>query len=426
MRKILFLYSMLFICDFGLADVFYRNKTEYRSSPFAQKYFGERANDLSTQGIDFGHIEADISTQMDCGRIDVVTNFEAQFNKIRQQAEAFVSDIKGYTKSAPFMGICYMMPQACAQIRHDHFQFAQNLNLKAQSCAAIDKFINNQAEIGAKQLEADAKRRCIEQTLSKEGEDMASATEACHDVSGMPLRDLSSGLKKSYLDKEIRKQRVLKAMLDSVGEGGSYVYLSSLLGEIEIQSDGYWQPLWPHKMYKPHEVAKNTFSDASRAVCNDLKSILDSRLRLSQNSINETIREKLNQEDLEALDDLLDADKKMACSALGRALGAIAVKKSAAKNEAVVSTALTNGALTQGLKEEYRQRSSRAFETLRLAVESEQIPNVEDVRRAVRDLAAAQRKYNRNIASSLSRSKISNETERRKQTQDCIDTESCL
>lgn len=427
MQKCLTLLVLhLGITNVALGDTYFRNKNEYRTSDAAKNYFGAQDNYNVAPGIDFGNIQAEISTRMDCGRIDLVTNFDGQFKKLRDQAKAFVKDIDGYLASAPMLALCYFSPAGCAILRHDHFLFSQNLNLRAQACAAIDRYIDNQADKGARQLEADAKRNCVDGAL-QEGRDMASATEECQDPSsdrykqGMPLRDLSDGLRKKFTN---NKQRVLYALLGQINETQSYPYLASILGEIEIQTDGYWQPLWPHKMLKPFEVARNTLQRTKDIVCNNLESTLNGVIS-PPDVVKETIKEKLSAEDVSNLDDLFTADRKIACAALGKALGVVATTRTAAKSEAIVSTALTNGALTEGLREEYRKRSKMAFDTLRMAVESEQIPNVEEVRVAVRELATAQRKYNRASAAGLSRSRVQNQIEKQNEDVDCTDTRSC-
>lgn len=427
MSKRLIVFAALLVSPtLCFADVFFRNKSQYKTSEAAKQYFGAADNYQPTQGIDFGNIQAEISTKMDCGRIDIVTDFEGQFNKIRKQAKEFVRNLDGYLAAVPTLYVCQFSPGACAILRHDQFIFSQNLNLRAQACAAIDRYISNQADIGEKQLQAEGKRNCVDKALL-DGLDMASATEECQDPtsdryqSGMPLRDLSDGLRKKFTNS---KQRVLASILGQVNENQAYPYLASLLGEIEIQSDGYWQPLWPHRMYKPYEVAKNTLSRAEDVVCNNLQTTLNAQ-STGSDDVKLTIREKLNIEDAANLEDLLDQDRKMACAALGRALGAIAVTRTAARNEAVLSTALTNSALTEGLRDEYRKRSRAAFDTLRLAVTSEQIPNVEEVRNAVRELASAQRKYNRASAANLSQSRLQNQSQKLNEDTDCVDTNSC-
>lgn len=423
MRKCLGIFVLqIAIASTANGDAYFRNKNEYKTSDAAKRYFGAKDNYNPVPGIDFGNIQAEISTKMDCGRIDLVTNFEGQFKKIREQATAFVKNIDGYLSAAPMLAVCYMSPAGCAILRHDQFIFSQNLNLRAQACAAINNFIDSQAEKGAQQLQAEAKRNCVSGKLNDgSGHDMASATAECEDTSGMPLRDLSDGLRKTFTNS---KQRVLYAMLGQIDETQSYPYLASILGEIEIQEDGYWQPLWPHKMFKPYQVAANTLNQSKDVVCNNLESTLSGTVS-SNDFVKTTIKEKLSAEDASNLDDLLTDDRKIACAALGKALGAIAAKRSAAKSEAIITTAVTNGALPEGLREEYRRRSSTAFETLRMAVESEQIPNVEEVRNAVRELASAQRKYNRASAAGLSQSRLQNQVQKLSEDVDCTDTNSC-
>lgn len=421
MRSLTVVIAVTLSSQVALADTYVRNQGEYGTSQVARDLFGANSSYEREPGLDFGHFEADVSTHLDCGKIDLVTNFEGQFKKLRDQAKAFVQNLDNYVAAAPMLAVCYAAPQICALLRHDQFLFSQNLNLRAQACAAIDRYIDNQADKGAKQLEAEATQNCVNHELQS-GTDMASATETCQGTTGMPLRDLSSGINRKFRN---GPQRVLASMLSNVGESSSYAFLASLLGEVEIQSDGYWQPLWPEKMLKPYQVARNTFQESVTTACGDLRKLLKSTRTVGEDSVAAIFKEKLVQEDADNLSDLLAADRRIACTALGRALGVFVIERRTAKSEAIMSSALTNGALTKGLKDEYRSRSQSAFDALREAALSEQIPSLETVRNSIRELAQAERAYNRSVASKISGARLHNSRLQTESQTDCVDTQSC-
>lgn len=311
-------------------------------------------------------------------------------------------------------------------MRHDSFQFVQNLNLKSQACAATQAYIAGQAEVGERQLRADAKRRCIDNQLNN-GKDTASALELCSNVSGYPMRDLSKGIQDMQTQGFV-SQRALKAMLTFVDELGAYDFIAPLVGEIEVSSNGKWQPIWPKSMLKPNQVASNYIRTASDIICTDIHPILNNTAVLlteKEKSVGKTIQRYFTVEDAEAIESLFDKDKLLACNALGRAVGVIAAKQSLAKGSSVMAAALTNNALPPALRDEYRTRSSTAFDALERSLNSEQIPDLAVVQNQVRDLARYMRLYNRKSAARLSSARSINQTSETEDSLDCFDTKSC-
>ena len=114
-----------------------------------------------------------------------------------------------------------------------------------------------------------------------------------------------------------------------------------------------------------------------------------------------------------------------ACAALGRALGQVAAKTAAAKAEAVLASGLLNTSIPNSLRDEYRSRGNGAFDALKKAVESDQIPPIEDVRSAIAQLARASREKNRLIAAQISAGKLQNYRQESEIQTDCVDTLSC-
>lgn len=419
------------VSNVGLAQQQYtRVQGQYRASDLAKKHFGNPPPYPSSGGINFGSVNLGVRSTLDCGRIDVVTDFNAQFAKIREQITGFTDNIEGYIAAAPMMILCYTQPQVCALLRHDHFQFAQNLNLRAQACAAIDKYIDNQADKGARQLRAEAKKDCVEDALAN-GADMASATERCerNTGTGFPLRDFSQSIRRVQL-RLGQKQRALFAMLQNIQEESTYNFMVALLGEIEVQTDGSWQPLWPSKMLKPREVASNFIRKATDLICSSQlrDSLQTSPLAVSSGgapTIESTIKKYLTAEDADLLDDLFEEDKRLACAALGRAIGLISAKQTSAHHDSIFTSALTNTAVPGSLRDEYRARAKSAFEALERSLNAEQIPNLESVRENIRDLARYMRAANRASGANLTNARSLNQGERDNDRNDCFDSHSC-
>jgi hypothetical protein len=257
----------------------------------------------------------------------------------------------------------------------------------------------------------------------------AEALRECQNASaGLPLRDFQAGLEKRFTN---QSQKVLQAIVafSKTEDKPTYNFLASVLGEIEVQQDGFWQPLFEKGMSRPYDVAARFLAEGQSRVCGDLSELVGRTPRkrdsLPETTVDETISRRLTRDDADNLGDLETEDKRLACAALGRAIGQLAAQKAAAKAEAILASGLLNTAIPNSLRDEYRGRGQNAFEALRKAVESDQIPEVEDIRRAISQLAQVTREKNRFIASQISRGRLDNYREESQATTDCVDTLSC-
>lgn len=378
------------------------------------------------------HLVFDISESNKFMKFKCTLGEGKQFLQRMQKWRAWCSESctprsgEGFTSRNDLVSIPHTQPQVCSLLRHDSFQFVQNLNLKSQACAATQQYISNQAAIGERQLRADAKRRCVDSQLAS-GKDTASSLDACADVSGYPMRDLSKGIQDAQVQGFV-SQRALKAMLTFVSEMGSYDFISSLVGEIEIASNGQWQPLWPKSMLKPNQVSSNYIRTASDMICSDLRPILAGNAFLNsekERTVAKTIQRHLTYDDADAIESLFDKDRRLACNALGRSVGVLSVKQTLAKSSSVMAAALTNGALPAALRDEYRARASNAFEALERSLNAEQVPELSIVQNQVQDLARYMRFSNRKSAARLSSARSENQKNEADDNLDCFDTKSC-
>ena len=419
------------VAAFGEPAVPYRYDTNTRASDFANEFFGNNGNHTRAPRLDMGNVGVNIGTELDCGKLDVRANIKGEFNKIQEQVKALIpknaSDVTDLVTRTAMISVCYAYPTVCAQIRHDFVSLQANLNLRAQACQAIDKFIDSQADKGAKQLRAEAQAECVS-TQVRGGADPSTATGNCQSRTGLPIRDFQAGLEKKFTT---RKQKVLQAIVKfaHVSEPTMYSFLTSFLGEIEVQADGYWQPLFSSGMIRPYDVAGEFLSEGENRTCGNLALTLSGRggpaSTVMARTVTEVAQRRLSNDDVSNLDDLGTEDRKLACAALGRALGQVAADKAAAEGEAIVASGLLNAAIPNSLRDEYRSRSSSAFLALRKALESDQIPPLETVRAAVAQLARATREKNRLIAAGLTAGKVENSRQESTVKFDCVDTLSC-
>lgn len=426
----LFISLLIFSCQFKLyADdiIQYQGESNTKASDFAKDFFGGAREYSRSQNLDMGNVGINVGTTLDCGAIDVKANLKGEFDKIQQQIKQIIpssSDVPAFISRVAMLTTCYAYPTVCAELRHDFLSLKGNLNLRTQACQAMDKFIDNQADKGAMQLRAEAQAECM-RTSNK---DPATASAECQKQTGLAIRDFQSGLNKRFTK---NKQKVLESIVKfaQVNSGSMYNFLASFLGEIEVQSDGYWQPLFANGMLRPNDVAQNFLAQGEDQVCHNLSDIVSHKSIPADNILDQSIvvvaQSHITQDDLLNIEDLGSGDKALACSALGRSIAQTAAQKISAEGQAAVSSGLLNTAIPNGLRDEYRNRSDTAFLALRRTFKSEQIPPIDSVRKAIADLAYTTREKKRFIATQISGAKLQNSREESTIQNDCVDTLSC-
>jgi hypothetical protein len=428
------LASVLFVIGESLfaQAAIYRYERDTQASDFARSFFGSPTRFSASKSLSLGSYSASAATSLDCGNLDITANFHQEFKRLQEQIKQILpssaSDWQSLGGKMAMLSICYAYPTICAQLRHDFLSLQGNLDLRAQGCKAIDTYLNSQGDVGAKQLRAEAQAHCIDSQL-KGGADLASASAECQGKSGLALRDFSAGLEKKFSRK---KQKVLDSMLRFAksDDKATYTFLSTMLGEVEVQEDGYWQPLFDKGMLHPHEVAQNFLAEGESKACAKLEKVLSGSLGarpgdLVGSTIVSVIKTRLSKEDVRNLDDLSEADRALSCAGLGRAIGQVAAEKASAKAEAVLASGLLNTSIPDDLRQEYSARSGNAFKALLKAIESDQIPPLDEVRSAIASLAKATREKNRAIASLIGHAKGSNAEADSDEKVGCTDTIDC-
>ena len=416
----------------------YRYKNEFSTGEAAQRRFGViPRHNRNDPKLDAGNFKFELGSKLECGKIDVNANIEGQFKDLQDQLKQLIPNEKNalqFIEKSAFITICYAYPSICAQLRHDWLSIQGKLNLRAQACAAVDKFIDNQAEKGARQLKSEAVASCVQNTVGTKideskpflGEyDVSLALKHCQEKTGLALRDFQTGLMRSFGSE---KQKVLKSILSFAKDETSYDFLSSFLGEIEVGTEGGWVPLFDKGLLRPSDVADTFLTKGQGAVCDGLESILNGRYPsgdLYETEVAAVAKRKLNAQTLADLNDLSNADRQIVCLALGRAVGKEAAQKAASRLESAVSAGLLNTAIPESLRTEYRDRAISAFPAVRQALEGESIPSVERVRADLSEFANLQRAKTRILAGETNRARLKNSIGDGQSSAECTDSLSC-
>jgi hypothetical protein len=416
----------------------YSYQNEFSTGEEAARVFGiPPTHNRTDPGINAGGFNFELGTSIDCGKIDIKANINGQLNEIKEQLKSILpKDLptaKDYIAKSAFVGICYAYPTACAQIRNDYLSLQGKLNLRAQACAAIDKFIDNQAEKGSRQLKSEAVAKCVKETVGTRVSnnkldgvyDVSMALKVCQDKSGLAMRDFQTGLMRNFGNE---KQKVLKSLLSFAKDETSYDLLSSFLGEIQINHTGQWEPLFEKGLLRPADVADAFLTSGQNLSCNRLKDVFANPPKITSPSPYESeavsiLRRKVGSSIIDDFEVLSPGDRNLVCRALGRSVGREAALVTSAKSESLVSTGLLNTAIPEPLRAEYRERSLAAFPALRASLESEDIAPVEVIRAEIRKFADLQRAKTKLLATEANRARLQNKI--RDEGTQCTDSLSC-
>ena len=433
-NALLFLAGNAFVFSDAFAQTEYRYKNQFSTGEEASRLFGiPPTHSKNDPSLSAGSFKFELGTTLECGNIDIKANIQGQFEELQKQLKELVpqnaADAQKLLTASAFTTMCYAYPTICAQLRHDWLSIQGKLNLRAQACAAVDKFIDSQADKGARQLKSEALAACVNKNSSRHKGDVAATMAYCQDPdrnkSGLVMRDFQTGLMRKVSGE---KQRVLKSILSFSKDDASYDFLASFLGEIQVGTNGNWEPLFDKGLLRPTDVADTFLTKGQSLLCNRLEDILKGRFvatGIYETEVVSIVKRKLSKQTSNDIADLSLADKQIACLALGRAIGREAALHASSRFESAVSVGLLNTAIPEPLRAEYRDRALSAFPAMRQALDGETIPSVDRVRFDLSEFAKLQRAKTTLLASETNRARLKNSIGDSRSKTECADSVSC-
>ena len=433
-KALLFFAGNAAIFSGAFAQTEYRYKNQFSTGEEASRLFGiPPTHSQNDPSLDAGSFKFELGSTLECGNIDIKANIQGQFEELQKQLKKLVpqnaAEAQKLLTASAFTTMCYAYPTICAQLRHDWLSIQGKLNLRAQACAAVDKFIDSQADKGARQLKSEALAACVNKHAGENKGDVAAAMTYCQDPaqnkSGLVMRDFQSGLMRKVSGE---KQRVLKSLLSFSKDDASYDFLASFLGEIQVGTDGNWEPLFDKGLLRPTDVADTFLTKGQSLLCNRLEDILKGRFvatGIYETEVVSVVKRKLSKQTSNDIADLSLADKQIACLALGRSIGKEAALRASSRFESSVSVGLLNTAIPEPLRAEYRDRALSAFPAMRQALDGETIPSVDRVRFDLSEFAKLQRAKTTLLASETNRARLKNSIGDSRSATECADSLSC-
>jgi hypothetical protein len=407
---------------FGAGETIDYSKV-YSSSEAAGLFFGpsRTVEQQKRAALNVGRINFRVRTTLQCGKLDLKTSLNAGLENMKDQLGAAASQMKGMLTNGGVViaAVCYYKPNICAHVRHFSAMLQEDLNLQFNACNAMDNYINDQADKGAKEIKAQAFADCLGQTS---GDPSAQDVKKCQNQAGSALNLLSPFDGK----RTNNTQQVLSSLLSFVKKSENYDIWAKVLGEIELKKDGYWVRLFPKDLLRADDVVVNLAADSKASVCNtaDLRRIITDKASPGDEYarfVRRVIKENITEATVKNLESMPATDRSMACQSLADAIAKMAAKRMATEGKSDMLAALNNPALSQDLRDLYGQQSRETFKSIEERAEVLKPRDIPDVVAMISKLGASYRGLNHNAASDISIRQEQN----KKLNQDCTDQFSC-
>ena len=348
---------------------------ERLASDFFGGYYGDRALKL-----DAGNFSVVSETTVDCGKIDFNLNVGAMFKNIKNQMEGLVNMWKGgdIARSLGAIALAKAYPSVYAFLTENNARIDEKLNLRYNMCRDIDKYLKGQAEEGKKELQSRAQKECIKDTI-RGGETMAVAIQRCQNRTGLPIVDFAN----AYRDARTRgSQKTLKALVNFAKRNSSdkgYNRLASVLGEIQVSSSGYWEPLFDEKILYTDSVVDESTALARGSDDCKFQSYY-TRTQAPDDPMEKAVwkvtRRYFKKEHNDYLKIMGGAEKKLCCQFISKSIGTQASKEFGIELDGTMKAALMHPKVPDDLKKEFEVRTERAVQGILLAAENSEAASV--------------------------------------------------
>lgn len=427
--------NLIFLISFCKPIIVYADSnlsTSSRSQDVINEFFGKKNQFTAPIPIQFdlGGIGAGAATRLSCGNVNLVSQFDAYMNDINKQLGVVLNTVKDipahpdkYAVAGAMVTICYMNPVVCDQIRNFKVDLGALLNLRFDTCKAIDSYIDKRSDQGS-QMIAEAKAECVN-SKTKSGVDMAVAVADCDSQGNFNIRDFNGNLNKQFTNE---KQKTLLSMVNFSKSTNYYDFIKPILGEVEVQNDGYYRPLFDSGMLKPYDAAKQILAQAQDNICdsNNFRNILTASNINSKDKVDEKLkifmRSKLTIQDYKNLQVLRSDEREFACNALSRVVAKEAGHDITSEARSVIVSGLNNPNIPQDLKNEYSKKSDKSFNEVDSSLNNFEYRTLEQVQKNISLLANATIRDNQKTGSSMSIEKSIDDI---KQGKECVDVLSC-
>ena len=196
--------------------------------------------------IEWGvELDARLATELECGALKVDVDLDAMLSHINDLPQQLAAAGTSLASALPMLTLCHLSPSICAEVKNLNLRIDQDLDFRAAMCDSLDKYIDAQADEGAR-IRRDAVKLAEQQCIVDNG----GTAEAVRECTENPQSGLVTDIAKGFLGETLSTapQKVVEAALLATNtELGKSLplknFLVGIVGESEIAVNGEVYPL---------------------------------------------------------------------------------------------------------------------------------------------------------------------------------------
>lgn len=430
-KTIAILITMLSSVSFATDDIKqYQNKF---SSSDVLALFGQRVNykDPTFYKTSWMDVNAQLNTNIECGRIQFATNITDTINKLKKMPEkivkTFSQSFPALIDAAPILALCATDPILCAELKNLNLKLDFDIGLQTNACHAINKYVNNQADKGKMEAYNKTLQKCVNDRSGGNTDSMLEAMNYCQEKTDHNNVLVADIINKKFNSTISEAQSIIKSVLTSSGQYATqndqdrYSILNAALGEMQLLVNGAVVPVLDNTgtVVNPDNVSQFFLAKATSLACdtNNLYKVVDKlvpstasdpKVRYLENISLKSANKSLTKEDVNNLDDISIGNRDVICSFLGRSLALKSMDYFIADTSSAMNSVQNNDFIPEEIRKKYSDKSAQFFESLKNQINPEEAFPINIVRLQIANMAKLERVNNRTIGSMLTKESIKN------------------
>lgn len=409
-------------------------QSKYTSSDILAAFGQQRTyNDPSPYRGSWG-IDAQLNTNIECGKIQFATNIDSTIKKLKNLPNKIIDYVHGsfpaLIDALPILALCTTDPVLCAELKNLNLKLDMDIGLQTNSCYAINKYINNQADKGRMEAYNKALQACVSERSGGDPKNFLAAMNSCQD--GQDAIKPNNVLVADIINRKMnvtltQAQDIIKSVLTSTGrfvtqnDHDRYSLLNAAIGETKLQVNGASIPILPENdiIISPNDVVQFLLAKSTQVSCDPsalYKSVnslqqadsSDPSTRYLENIVYKSIKNSLVNDDVYNLDDVSKANKNIICSFLGRSLALKSLDYFISEISDAMNSVQNNDYIPDEIRKKYSDKSADFFVSLKSQMQPEEIYPINVVRMQIAKMAKMERMGNRALSASVTKEYIKN------------------
>ena len=376
-------------------------------------------------------IDAQLNTNIECGKIQFSTNIQSTIDKLKKLPNAIIDYIGGsfpaLIDAAPILALCSTDPVMCSELKNLNLKLDADIGLQTNSCNAINKYIDNQSDKGKMEAYNKELQSCVTQKSGGDPKQMLEAMNSCQnsvDPNNVLVADIINRKMNTTLTKA---QNIIQSVLSSAGhmvtqnDNDRYALLNASLGEMQLQVNGGVVPVLPsnNTIISPNDVAQFFLARSSSIACdnnslyNNVHSLQsssssDPSTRYLENILLKSFNTSLVDVDVTNLSDISKSNQNVICSFLGRSIALKSMDYFISDVSNSMNSVENNDYIPDPIRKKYSSKSAEFFTSLKEQLNPEESYPINVVRVQIANMAKVYRAENRALAATVTKQSLQN------------------